>query len=187
MNKVEMLQMLDAKVKQCKKCEELVENRTQTVFGVGNPNTKIVLIGEAPGHDEDQQGEPFVGKAGKLLNAILEACGIQRSQIYICNICKCRPPGNRAPTFEESKNCRGFLDLQLKIIAPKYIVCMGGVAAQNLLGELTPISQMRGKWYEYNGIPVLPVFHPAYLLRNPAKKADMWEDLQLLLARMRQD
>jgi DNA polymerase len=185
LSKQEKLDLIAEKVSNCTKCQELTINRTQTVFGVGNPNTKIVFCGEAPGFDEDKQGEPFVGRAGKLLNSILEACGIKRSDIYILNICKCRPPGNRAPTIDEANNCRGFLDLQLKVIAPKFIVCLGGTASQNLLGEMTPISQMRGKWYEYQGIKVLPVYHPAYLLRNPAKKPEMWEDMQLLLKELK--
>ena len=162
----------------------MVENRTQTVFGVGNPHAKIVLCGEAPGRDEDKQGEPFVGKAGKLLDSILAACGLKREDIYILNICKCRPPENRTPTLEEAKNCRAFLAVQLKVIKPKFIICVGAVAAQNLLGVEKPITQMRASnhgFYEFQGMKVLCTYHPAYLLRNPSAKKDCWDDLQILL------
>lgn len=182
MDKQEKLTLLNDKVKTCQKCAELVEYRTQTVFGEGNPNTQIVFLGEAPGKNEDEQGRPFVGKAGQLLDNILKACGFERAQVYILNILKCRPPSNRVPTPEEATNCRPFLDLQLKIIAPKYIVCMGASAAQYLLDSKIPISQMRKTWYNYQGVKVICTFHPAYLLRNPEAKKEMWDDLQILLA-----
>ena len=173
------------KVSRCKKCQELVANRTQTVFGDGSPNAKIVFCGEGPGGDEDKQGVPFVGRAGKLLDNILQACNLKREEVYILNIVKCRPPGNRNPLPEEAKNCRPFLDLQLRVIRPTYIVCLGAVAAQNLLGLKTPISMLRGEWREYRcpdfTAKVLCTYHPAYLLRNPAAKKDAWEDMKMLL------
>lgn len=188
MNNAEKLSVVQRHVKECSRCPELVENRTQTVFGVGNPNARIVLCGEAPGRDEDKCGEPFVGRAGKLLDSILAELGLKRQDIYILNICKCRPPANRAPTPEEAKNCRPYLNLQLKAIKPNFIICVGAVAAQNLLGVDTPITQMRGMnhgWYEYEGIKVLCTYHPAYLLRNPEAKKDCWADLQLLLKELK--
>ena len=190
MNNTQKLNIIADNVKECTRCPELVENRTQTVFGVGNPQARIVLCGEAPGRDEDKQGEPFVGRAGKLLDSILKECGIKREDIYILNICKCRPPENRAPTSDEAKNCRIFLNFQLKVIAPKFIVCVGACAAQNFLGIDTPITQMRGAnhgWYEYMGIKVLCTYHPAYLLRNPEAKKDCWADLQLLLKELKSE
>jgi DNA polymerase len=181
MNKNEMLHALSDKISECQRCPKLVENRTQTVFADGNPDSEVVFIGEAPGRDEDTQGVPFVGRAGKLLDSILEACGFSRENVYICNIVKCRPPSNRNPESEEAQNCRPYLNLQLKLINPKYIVCLGAVAAQNLLGVDTPIGRMRGRWHEYNGTKVLCTYHPAYLLRNPNDKKKVWDDLQLLL------
>ncbi|MCK9458607.1 MAG: uracil-DNA glycosylase [Proteobacteria bacterium] len=180
LTKSQKLDMIAEKIKKCQKCPDLL-CRTNTVPGCGDPDAKIVCLGEAPGKDEDQQGIPFVGKAGKLLNNMLSACGIIRESVFVLNILKCRPPANRTPTPEESKNCKNFLDLQLKVIAPQYILCLGACAAQNLLGEDTPISQMRGKWYNYNGIKVLCTFHPAYLLRQPDRKKDAWADLQMLI------
>jgi uracil-DNA glycosylase family 4 len=181
MTKSEKLNLIVEKISQCEKCPAFKETTIKKAPGDGNPHAKIVILGEALGQAETEQGKSFVGKSGKLLSNILTACGINREDIFITNIVKCRPPGNRAPTPEESKNCRGFLDLQLKVIAPKFIVCLGTTATQNLLGVDVPITQMRGKWHEYQGIRVLPTFHPSYLLRQPAKKADVWEDFQLLL------
>jgi DNA polymerase len=188
MEKTEMLAVLAEKVSQCQKCQELVANRTQTVFGDGNPNAKIVFCGEGPGADEDKKGIPFVGRAGKLLDNIIKACKLERSKVYILNIVKCRPPGNRNPTPEEATNCRQFLKLQLEIIRPQFIVCLGTVAAQNLLHSTHTISVLRGTWREYRGhdfiAKAICTYHPAYLLRNPAAKKDVWDDLQLLLAEM---
>lgn len=181
MNKLEMLQALAVKVAECQKCPKLVEGRTQTVFGDGNPDSKILLIGEGPGKNEDEQGVPFVGRAGELLNSILSACGFSRNDVYICNIVKCRPPSNRNPETEEAKNCRPYLDLQLKVIRPRYIICLGAVAAQNLLGVDTPIGKLRGRWYEYNDAKVLCTYHPAYALRYSNAKKWIWQDLQPLL------
>ena len=183
MNKQEKLNILNEKVKVCDKCEELTLYRKNTVFGEGNPNG-IVFMGEAPGKNEDEKGRPFVGRAGELLDNILKACGLEREKVYILNVLKCRPPSNRVPAPEEAANCRPFLDLQLKIINPKYIVCMGASAANYLLNIKMPIGNMRNQWFEYGGAKVLCTFHPAYLLRNPDAKKDMWEDLQLLLAEL---
>ena len=177
-----MLALLNKKVETCTKCEELASTRTNTVFGTGNPDKGIVLCGEAPGRDEDLQGTPFVGRAGKLLDDVLKtACGWDRDDVYILNTIKCRPPKNRNPELGERLNCRPYFDLQLKIINPKYIVCMGAVAAHNLLGIDTPISKIRGIWQQFGEMKVLPIFHPAYALRNPSAKLGMIEDFKVLL------
>jgi len=178
------LASLASTVAGCTRCPELARTRTQTVFGVGNPMAEVMFIGEAPGADEDKQGEPFVGRAGKLLNRIIEACGWQREELYICNILRCRPPGNRNPTPIEAGNCREYLDGQIEAVNPKYIVCWGTIAAQNLLGNNTPIGRMRGKLYEYGRSKVLCTYHPSYLLRNPSARALVRDDLQILLEEM---
>lgn len=177
----EKLALLNEKVAACKLCPVLAENRTQTVLGDGDPKSDVVLVGESPGKNEDEQGIPFVGRAGELLNSILTACKWERANVYICNIVKCRPPNNRNPLPCEAKNCRPFLDLQLKIVAPKLIVCMGAVAANNLLGNTDPIGMLRGRLHEYQGIKVVCTWHPAYLLRNPTKKKDAWEDWEMAI------
>ena len=180
------LSVLAEEVKGCRKCAELACTRTQTVFADGNPEAEVCFIGEAPGADEDAQGLPFVGAAGQLLNKIIAACGFQREEVYICNILKCRPPGNRTPLPNEAANCRSFLERQLDIVKPKYIVALGGCAAQNLLETNLPMGKLRGRFHEYRGIPVLCTYHPAYLLphRAPDKKRDVWEDMKMLLTRM---
>lgn len=178
------LEIIRREVAACTRCAELATTRTQTVFGVGNPNARLMLIGEAPGADEDRQGEPFVGKAGQLLNKIIEACRMRREDVYIANVIKCRPPGNRNPLPEEAANCRGYLDRQLAIIRPEYICCLGTVAARALLNTEASIGRLRGRFYQYEGIEVLCTYHPAYLLRNPSAKRDVWEDMKLLMARM---
>ncbi len=178
------LAKIQARVAKCRRCEELAEARTQTVFGDGNPRARLVFLGEAPGADEDRQGVPFVGRAGKLLDKILEACTLRREDIYILNILKCRPPGNRNPAPSEASNCREYLDAQLAVIQPEFICCMGAVATKNLLAVETPIGKMRGAFHSYNGIRVLCTYHPAYLLRNPAAKRDTWEDMKLLMGEM---
>ena len=178
------LDVIEKKVAACTRCAELAETRTQTVFGAGNPNARLVFLGEAPGADEDRQGIPFVGRAGQLLTKIIEACTLSRDDVYILNILKCRPPGNRNPLPAEADHCREWLDAQLAIIEPEYIVCLGAVAARNLLETDTSIGKMRGKFYLYNGIRVLCTYHPAYLLRNPSAKRQVWEDMQLLMAEM---
>lgn len=187
LNKVERQAKLDiiaSQVSSCTKCPELAEIRTQTVFGVGNPLAKIMFIGEAPGADEDKQGEPFVGRAGKLLDKIIEACQMKRSDIYIANILRCRPPENRNPTDLEASNCRGYLDAQIEIVDPDYIVCWGSVAAKNLLHSDLPIGVMRGVFYKYGRAKVVCTYHPSYLLRNPSAKKNVWEDMIHLFADM---
>jgi DNA polymerase len=169
----------------CRRCKELAETRTQTVFGVGNPHAKLVFCGEAPGADEDRLGEPFVGRAGQLLTDIIEkGMKISRKDVYILNILRCRPPGNRNPLPAEAANCREYLERQLDIIRPQYICCLGAVAAQNLLQNETPIGRLRGILHDLNGIQVLCTYHPAYLLRNPSAKKFVWDDIQILMAEM---
>jgi DNA polymerase len=180
-----LLDVVRQEVAGCTRCAELVAHRTQTVFGVGNPKARLCFVGEAPGADEDRQGEPFVGRAGKLLTDIIEkGMGLARGDVYILNILKCRPPGNRNPLPEEADNCRGFLDRQLALIQPEFICCLGAVAAQNLLGVATPIGQLRGDFYEYRGVRVMCTYHPAYLLRNPSAKKQTWTDIQMLMQEM---
>ncbi len=178
------LERIRQQVADCQLCDELCTTRTQTVFGVGNPRARLCFLGEAPGADEDRQGEPFVGRAGQLLTKIIEACTLSRSDVYILNVLKCRPPGNRAPLPHEAENCREFLDRQLALIRPEFICCLGAVAAQTLLGTQESISRMRGKFFDYHGIAVMCTYHPAYLLRNPAAKKDVWEDMKTLMCRM---
>jgi uracil-DNA glycosylase family 4 len=178
------LTVLADQVKGCTRCAELASTRTQTVFGVGALGAELCFIGEAPGADEDAQGEPFVGAAGQLLNRIIAACGMKREEVYICNILKCRPPGNRQPLPDEAAHCREHLDRQLELVRPKYICCLGATAAQNLLNTTQSIGKMRGRFLEYRNIPVLCTYHPAYLLRSPEKKKDVWEDMKRLLAHM---
>lgn len=182
--RIEALRVLQEEVSVCVRCHELAETRTQTVFGVGNPRARLVFCGEAPGADEDRQGEPFVGRAGQLLDKIIEACTLRREDVYILNVLKCRPPGNRNPLPLEVSNCRGYLDRQLEIIQPEFICCLGSVAAKTLLETETSIGKLRGKFHLYRGIPVLCTYHPAYLLRNPAAKRDVWEDMQMLMREM---
>ncbi len=178
------LEIIQREVAACRLCDELACTRTQTVFGVGNPQTRLCFLGEAPGADEDRQGEPFVGRAGQLLTRIIEACTLQRSDVYILNVLKCRPPGNRNPLPDEVANCRPFLDRQLDLIKPEFICCLGSVAAQTLLESAVPISRLRGRFVDYRGIRVLCTYHPAYLLRNPAAKKDVWEDMKVLMGAM---
>ena len=182
----ESLETIRAEVATCTQCDELACTRKQTVFGVGNPRARLCFLGEAPGADEDAQGEPFVGRAGQLLTRIIEACTLARSDVYILNVLKCRPPRNRNPLPHEVANCRGFLDRQLALIQPEFICCLGAVAAQTLLDMEMPIGRMRGRFFQYQGISVMCTYHPAYLLRNPAAKKDVWEDMKMLLARMGQ-
>jgi len=175
------LKILAQEVAGCTRCGELASTRTQTVFGVGDPNARLCFLGEAPGADEDKQGEPFVGRAGQLLNKILEACKLRREDVYILNILKCRPPGNRNPLPEESQNCRRFLHRQLELIKPEYICCLGSVAAQNLLETTETIGRLRGSVHQFHGVKVVCTYHPAYLLRNPSAKKQTWEDMKLLM------
>lgn len=178
------LNLICHQVKGCQRCHELASTRTQTVFGVGNPNARLCFMGEAPGADEDAQGEPFVGRAGQLLNKIIEACTLRREDVYILNTIKCRPPSNRNPLPSEVTNCREYLDRQLDIIQPEFICCLGSVAAQALLATDSSIGKLRKRFFDYRGCRVLCTYHPAYLLRNPAAKKDVWEDMQLLMSEM---
>lgn len=168
-------------VAKCQRCNELATSRQQTVFGVGNPNARIMFIGEAPGAEEDAQGEPFVGEAGRLLNKIVAACSLKREDIYICNVLRCRPPGNRNPLPQEATNCREFLDAQIRIVQPEYIICWGAVAAQNLLNETRAVGKLRRQFFAHNGIKVMCTYHPSYLLRNPSAKKDVWEDMKFFM------
>lgn len=183
--RLELVQLAQA-VAKCARCPELCSTRTQTVFGVGPIDVDLCCVGEAPGADEDRLGEPFVGAAGQLLTRILAASGFDRSEVYICNILKCRPPGNRTPKDDEASNCREYLDRQLALVRPKYIVAFGGTAAQNLLATKKPMAQLRGQFHKYNGIPVMVTYHPAYLLphRQPAKKKEVWDDMKTLVRAM---
>ena len=172
---------LAAIVAKCRRCTELATTRKQTVFGVGDPHARIMFIGEAPGADEDTHGEPFVGEAGQLLNKIVTACKMTREEIYICNVLRCRPPGNRNPLPQEASNCREFLDAQIKIVQPEYIICWGAVAAQNLLNETRAVGKLRRQFFEYNGAKVLCTYHPSYLLRNASAKKEVWEDMKFFM------
>lgn len=171
------LDELNSMINQCQKCA-LGKTRTKFVFGVGNPNAHAMLIGEAPGADEDVQGEPFVGRAGKLLNDILKAVNLKREEVYIANILKCRPPGNRDPQPMEMETCIPYLHKQIELIKPKIILCLGRIAANGLLNKKLSLSSLRENVYELNGIKVLVTYHPAALLRNPQWKRGCWEDVQ---------
>lgn len=183
-SKAASLMVLQQEVAACTQCSELARLRTNTVFGVGNPKARLCFMGEAPGADEDRLGEPFVGRAGQLLTKIIEACRLKREDVYILNMIKCRPPGNRNPLPDELTNCRGFLERQLNLIQPEFICCLGAVAAQNLLNTSIPIGKLRGKLHAYRGAKVVCTFHPAYLLRNPAAKKDAWDDMKFLFREM---
>lgn len=176
---------LQTQVTTCTACE-LHKTRTQTVFGIGNLQAELMLIGEAPGADEDAQGEPFVGRAGQLLNAMLYAIGKTREDVYIANVVKCRPPDNRNPKPEELASCNNFLQRQIVLIQPKLIVALGKVAAQHLLATNTPIGKLRGQRFEHpeTKIPIIATYHPAYLLRRPSEKRQSWQDLQLICREM---
>ncbi|MBN2580554.1 MAG: uracil-DNA glycosylase [Pirellulales bacterium] len=172
-------------VSDCTRCAELARTRTQTVFGAGNPSARLVFCGEAPGADEDRLGEPFVGRAGQLLtDIIVKGMKMRREDVYILNILRCRPPGNRTPSPVEAAACREYLDRQLAIIQPEFICCLGACAAQNLLQTDAAIGRLRSKMHDFNGVKVVCTYHPAYLLRNPAAKKQVWEDIQMLLAEM---
>jgi DNA polymerase len=162
----------------CARCKLHTLGRRQVVFGVGNPNADLMFVGEAPGADEDEQGEPFVGRAGQLLTKIIEAIGLQRSDVYIANIIKCRPPGNRNPEPDEVEQCEPFLFRQVEAVKPKVIVALGKFAAQSLLRTTEPITRLRGRSFNYRGATLIPTFHPAYLLRNPSSKREVWEDMK---------
>jgi len=166
----------------CTRCKLHTLGRKQVVFGVGNPSADLMFVGEAPGADEDIQGEPFVGRAGQLLTKIIEAIGMRREQVYIANVIKCRPPGNRNPETDEVDRCEPFLFRQIDIIKPKVIVALGKFAAQSLLRTMEPITRIRGREYKYRNAILMPTYHPAYLLRNPASKREVWEDMKRVRA-----
>lgn len=178
------LSLMAEEVAKCNRCKELFSTRTQTVFGVGRISPDLCFVGEAPGADEDRLGEPFVGAAGQLLNRIIAAMGLSRDEVYICNTLKCRPPKNRTPSPEECQNCRPFFERQIELVAPKLICCLGATAAKNVLRSTQGINRLRGRWLDYNGIPVMCTFHPAALLRDPALKRDTWDDMKLILQRL---
>jgi uracil-DNA glycosylase family 4 len=167
----------------CTRCK-LHKARKQIVFGVGNPKAQLVFVGEGPGRDEDEQGEPFVGRAGKLLTDMIAAMGLQRKDVYICNVVKCRPPENRLPEKDEIAACSPFLARQLAAINPKVICCLGACAAQTLLNTNQGISRFRGEWFDYREAKLIATYHPAYLLRNPAAKSEVWKDLQKIMAHL---
>lgn len=178
------LAALAGAVAACTRCR-LAEGRNKTVFGAGNPNADLMFVGEGPGADEDRQGLPFVGAAGELLTRIIQAIEMTREEIYIANVVKCRPPGNRDPQPDEVAACRGYLEKQIALIRPKVIVALGKVAAQTLLGNDAPIGRMRGQWYSVQGIPTMVTYHPAALLRNAALKRPTWEDMQQVRDQLR--
>jgi DNA polymerase len=179
------LQTLATEVAACTRCTELAQTRTQTVFGVGAAAARLMFIGEAPGGEEDRQGEPFVGRAGQLLtDMITKGMGLSRDQVYIANILKCRPPENRNPSYEECANCVGYLEQQMAIIRPEFICMLGLVAAQTLLETTQTLGRLRSRWHSYRGIRTIVTYHPAYLLRSPGFKKQAWEDLQMLMKEM---
>ena len=176
---------LRAGIGDCQRCK-LCSGRTHIVFGVGNPRAKLMFVGEGPGHEEDLQGEPFVGRAGQLLTDIItKGMGLKREDVYICNVVKCRPPQNRNPEPDEVAACEPFLKRQIDIVQPQIIVALGKFAVQTLLNSKAPIGKLRGTWASYHGIKVMPTFHPAYLLRNPADKKLVWDDIKLVIKEMR--
>ncbi len=167
----------------CRRCK-LHTGRTNIVFGVGSPDARLMFVGEGPGADEDEQGEPFVGRAGQLLTQIIKAMGLAREDVYIANVVKCRPPGNRNPEPDEIEACSPFLQAQIAAIKPTVIVALGKFAAQTLLQTETPISRLRGQFHTFGGVAVMPTFHPSYLLRNPAAKREVWEDMKLVMKKL---
>ncbi len=177
---VTTLRELERVMKKCHKCP-IGEDRLNVVFGEGSEKADIVYVGEAPGADEDEQGRPFVGRAGQLLRKIIRAMKYEPEEVYIANILKCRPPGNREPLPEEVQRCFPYLAMQIELIKPKVIVALGKHAAHRLLGVTTPITKLRGNWGSFHGIPVMPTFHPSYLLRNPNSKRELWEDMKKVL------
>ena len=179
------LSALATKAATCRLCS-LAETRTQVVFGTGNPKADIVFIGEAPGRDEDLKGEPFVGRAGQLLDRMLSAIGMDRNQVYIMNTIKCRPPNNRDPKVDEVQACNLWFEQQLELLQPKMICLLGRVAAQTVLETDAPLGSLREHWHNYQGIPVWVTYHPAYLLRSPTQKQKSWQDLQVLISRYRE-
>jgi len=190
--KAERIQALREVALQCVRCPHLAKSRTQVVFGVGNIDASLMFVGEAPGEDEDLQGEPFVGRAGQLLTKIIEAMGLSRAEIYIGNVLKCRPDmppgvsGNRKPKLDEMKTCLPYLEEQIEIIQPKALVALGATAMEGLIGETSPMNRLRGRWHEFNGIPLMATYHPAYLLRNQSlsEKRKVWEDMLMVMEKL---
>jgi uracil-DNA glycosylase len=178
---VKALKLIREDIGDCTRCKLHKQGRKQIVFGVGNPKADLMFIGEAPGADEDQQGEPFVGRAGQLLNNMIKAMGLEREQVYIANIIKCRPPGNRTPERDECETCSPFLMRQIAVIKPKAIVALGAVAAKTLLAINAPMSDLRGRWYDFRGTKLAVTYHPAFLLRDPRQKKEAWKDLQMVM------
>jgi uracil-DNA glycosylase len=178
---VQALHAIREDIGDCTRCRLAKQGRKQIVFGVGNPRAELMFIGEAPGADEDQQGEPFVGRAGQLLNNMIKAMGLRREDIYIANIIKCRPPGNRTPERDECETCSPFLMRQIATIKPKVLVALGAVAAKTLLAINAPMSELRGKWYDFRGTKLAVTYHPAFLLRDPRQKKEAWKDLQMVM------
>jgi uracil-DNA glycosylase len=177
------LQDIRTDIGDCIRCK-LHKGRNKIVFGDGSPQARLLFIGEGPGRDEDLQGLPFVGRAGKLLTQMIEAMGLRRGDVYICNVVKCRPPENRAPEKDEVAACSPFLFRQIDLVAPQVIVCLGSIAAQTILETTRGISQFRGQWLEFRGRKLMATYHPAYLLRNPAAKSEVWKDLQRVMAEL---
>ena len=177
------LDAIRGEIGDCQRCK-LAPGRTNIVFGSGNPHAELVFVGEAPGYDEDQQGLPFVGRAGQLLTKIIESINLKREDVYICNVLKCRPPENRNPEPDEVASCNPFLRKQLTAIRPKIVCCLGTFAAQTVLQTAAPISRLRGKFFDMDGMRVIATFHPAYLLRSPEKKREVWEDMKQIRAEL---
>jgi len=182
-NDMTTLDSIRAEIGDCQRCK-LAPQRTNIVFGSGNPDAELVFVGEAPGYDEDQQGLPFVGRAGQLLTKIIESINLKREDVYICNVLKCRPPDNRNPEPDEVASCNPFLKKQLATIRPKIVCCLGTFAAQTVLQMAAPISKLRGKFFDMDGMRVIATFHPAYLLRSPDKKREVWEDMKQIRAEL---
>lgn len=175
------LRLIREDIGDCTRCRLHKQGRKQIVFGVGNPQAELMFIGEAPGADEDEQGEPFVGRAGQLLNNMIKAMGLRREDVYIANIIKCRPPGNRTPERDECETCSPFLMRQIEVIGPKAIVALGAVAAKTLLAINAPMAELRGRWYDFRGTKLAVTYHPAFLLRDPRQKKEAWKDLQMVM------
>lgn len=178
------LEIIRREVAACTVCTELAQTRTQTVFGVGNVKPRLCFFGEAPGADEDRLGEPFVGRAGKLLDDIIKACTFKREDVYILNVLKCRPPNNRPPLPDEAANCRHFWERQLAILRPEYLVCLGASAAQTMFQTTESIGRLRGRFFDYKGTKVIATYHPSYVLRTPSAKRQVWDDMKMLLREM---
>lgn len=175
-----LLQLIRENIGDCTRCR-LHQGRKNIVFGVGNPRADLMFIGEGPGADEDEQGEPFVGRAGQLLNKMIEAMDLKRGDVYIANVVKCRPPGNRTPERDECDTCSPFLNRQIEAIAPRVIVALGAVAARTLLEVNQSMAALRGRWHDYRGVPLAVTYHPAFLLRDPRQKKEAWKDLQMVM------